>query len=198
MTPPVGRVPSILAYTWLILVVRALLALGLGIVVLLTGELRPGIANVIAIYGLLGSLLTLRWASSHRSVRGERLAYSAGIAGLVASGAVIARDVLRGFLGLSLLLAMLGLFCVVVGSLRVSGTFRESVTQEIRRSRREGIALGGLEIMLGIALIMSDVMRPIVVPMIGIWGLVGGTIMLADAVRARRMIAARRTPVVQG
>jgi len=197
MTSPPGRVPSILAYAWLILLVRALLALGLGIVVLLTGELRPGIANVIAIYWLLGSLLTLRWARSHRSVPGERLAYAAGIAGLVASGAVIARDVLRGFLGPSLLLALLGLFCVVVGSLRVSGIFRESVSQEIRRSRREGIALGGLEIMLGIALIMSEQVRPIVVPMIGIWGLVGGTIMLADAVRARRMIVARRTPVAR-
>ena len=180
------------AYAWVLLLVRSLLALGLGIVVLVTGELRPGIANVIAIYWLLGSLLTLRWARAHPGVREQRIAYAAAVAGIIASFAIFARGYLKDLLSEELMLGLLGLFSITVGMLRASGVFRESVSQAIRRSRPEAVVLGALEIALGFVLIFSVELRPIVVPIVGIWGLVGGSIMLSDAIRAYRVL--RRPP----
>jgi hypothetical protein len=188
MTPGPRRVAPMVAYAWLILLVRASLALALGVVVLLTGELRPGMANVVAIYWILGSILTLRWASAHRATRGVRVATAAGIVGLVASAAVIGRAFLHGFLDEATWLALLGALSVLVGSLRFTGIFRESVTQDVRRSRPEAMILGALEIVLGLALVLGEEMKPIVIPMVGIWGLVGGSIMLGDALRARRVL----------
>ena len=181
-------------YAWVLLLVRSLLALGLGIAVLATGEIRPAMVNVIAFYWLLGALLTLRWARAHPGERGQRLAYAASIAGMIAALVIFAREYLRDLLAEERMLGLLGMFSITIGMLRVSGVFRESVTQSIRRSRPQAMALGGLEVALGFVLIFSLELRPIAVPIIGIWGLVGGSIMLSDAIRAFRIM--RRGPVI--
>ena len=164
-------------YAWVILLIRAILALTLGIIVVATGELRPGLANVIGLYWLLGALLTLRWARAHRGARGERVAYGAAFAA-----------VRRAFKRVEMMLAFIGMFSIVVGLLRMSGMFRESVTEDIRRSRPEATILGILEILLGFGLIFGEVARPLVVPILGVWGIAGGTIMLRDAIRAWRVL----------
>ena len=191
MTASVGFT-RIRTYAWVLLLARALLALGLGIAVLATVEIRPAMVNVIAIYWLLGALLTLRWARAHPGTRGQRLAYAASIAGIIASIVIFAREYLRELLAEERMLGLLGMFSVTIGILRVSGVFRESVTQSIRRSRPQAIALGALEVALGFVLIFSLELRPIAVPIVGIWGLVGGSIMLSDAIRAFRIM--RRAP----
>lgn len=186
------RLTRIRTYAWVLLLVRALLALGLGVAVVATGEIRPAMVNVIAIYWLLGALLTLRWARAHPGTRGQGLAYAASIAGIVASLVIFAREYLREVLAEERMLGLLGMFSITIGILRVSGVFRESVTQSIRRSRPQAVVLGALEVALGFVLIFSLELRSIVVPIIGIWGLVGGSIMLFDAIRAFRVV--RRTP----
>jgi len=182
-----GAFTPIRRYAWVILLIRAMLALALGIVVVATREFRPGLANVIAVYWLLGGLLTLRWARAHRHERGERVGYGAALAAFAAAFAVFARGLIKGAVQEDLMLAFVGMFSVVIGLLRVSGMFRESVTEEIRRSRPEAMVLGILEIALGIVLIFGSQGRPIIVPVLGIWGIVGGAIMLADAIRAWRV-----------
>jgi len=175
-------------YAWVILLVRAILALTLGIIVVVTGEFRPGLANVIGLYWLLGALLTLRWARAHRGARGERVAYGAALAGFAAALAVFARGVITNAVRVEMMLAFIGLFSIVVGLLRMSGMFRESVTEDIRRSRPETRILGILEILLGFGLIFGEVARSLVVPILGVWGIAGGTIMLRDAIRAWRVL----------
>ena len=175
-------------YAWILLAIRAVLALGLGLVVVVSNEIRPAMLNVIAIYWLLGAVLTLRWARAHHHAPGERVAYVAGIVGIVASIAIFARGLLSDLLEDQRMLALMGTFSVVIGVLRISGLFRESVTEELRRSSPERIAMGALEIALGIVLFFSVELRPIAIPIIGTWGIVGGSIMLTDAVRARRAI----------
>jgi hypothetical protein len=155
--------------------------------------------NVIAIYWFLGALLTLRWAWVHPDTPGRAVAFAASIAGIIASAVITSRGVLSDLLSDQAMLALVGAFSIAIGLLRVSGVFRESVSQAVRRSRPEVMVLGGLEIALGIVLVLSVEMRPVVVPMLGIWGLVGGSIMLADAIRAWRVL--HRPPVesvVQG
>lgn len=175
-------------FAWSVLLLRALLALGLGIVTLVTNEIRPGIANVIGIYWFLGALLTLRWARAHRGEPGEFPAYGASVAGFSAAVLVLSRGLINGVLEEKLMLALFGTFSILVGILRASGIFRESVTQAVRRSRPEAIVLGLLEVALGMVLIFSTELRAVVVPIVGIWGLVGGSIMLADAIRAWRVL----------
>ena len=92
------------------------------------------------------------------------------------------------------MLGLLGMFSITIGMLRVSGVFRESVTQSIRRSRPQAIVLGGARGRPGFVLIFSLELRPIAVPIVGIWGLVGGSIMLSDAIRAFRVM--RRVPAI--
>ena len=174
-------------YAWIILLIRAVLALALGIIVVVTGELRPGLANVIGVYWFLGGLLTLRWARAHRGIRGEFVAYGAALAAFSAAFAVFARSVIAGVVREEVVLAFLGIFSIIIGLLRASGLFRESVTEAIRRSRPETMLLGILEIALGFVLIFGEDVRPWVVPIVGTWGIVGGTIMLRDAIRAWRV-----------
>ena len=185
---------AIRTYAWILLLIRALLALGLGIVVLASGQIQSGMVNVIAIYWWLGALLTRRWARAHPGTREQGLAYAASVAAIAAAAIILARGYLRDLLDEERMLALVGAFSVAIGALRVSGVFRESVSQAVRRSRPEAIVLGILEMGLGFVLIFSVELRPIAVPMVGIWGLVGGSIMLADAIRAYRALRRAPTP----
>ena len=192
MRTPSGFTP-LRAYAWVLLLVRAFLALGLGVVVLVSGRVQAGMVNIIAVYWLLGALLTLRWARAHPGVPGEGLAYGAAVGGIVAALAVFARGYLADVLDEQRTLALLGTFSVAVGLMRISGVFRESVSQDLRRSRREAVILGIMEIALGAVLIFSTELRQVVVPIVAAWGLVGGSIMLSDSIRAYRVL--RRGPV---
>src|SRR4029077_7048175 len=114
MTARAGATP-IRAYAWILLLVRALLALALGIVVVVTGEIWAGMVNVIAIYWLLGALLTLRWARAHPGTRGQRLACASSIAGIVASFVIFARGYLKDVLTEERMLGLLGMFSITIG-----------------------------------------------------------------------------------
>lgn len=187
-TPP--STPWLVRHVWLILLARATLALILGLVVLATGQFRPGMANIIAIYWLLGAAMTVRWATLHRGVRGYRIAFGAGVVAVLASLAVLARDVLRGALADDIAFIVVGAMSLMVGMLRASGIFRESVAEDVRRARPEAVALGGLEVALGLVLVIRD-LRGFAIPMVGIWGLVAGTVMARDAFRARQATRSR-------
>jgi uncharacterized membrane protein HdeD (DUF308 family) len=193
MTTPRAAMPGFTRYAWVILLARASLALILGLVVLATGQFRPGMANIIAIYWLLGAVMTLRWAATHRDVRGYRLALAAGVVAVLASVAVLARDVLRGALADDIAWVLVGAMSLMVGMLRATGIFRESIAEDVRRARPEAVALGGLEIALGLVLVIRD-LRGFAIPMVGIWGLVAGTVMARDAFRARRAARSRVAP----
>lgn len=72
------------AEMWVALL-RALVALALGDAVLVAGRDRETLANFIAVYWLLGSVLTLRWVLAHRGRPGSRPASAAALVGIVAA-----------------------------------------------------------------------------------------------------------------
>jgi hypothetical protein len=189
ITPP-AAMSGFARHAWLILLARATLALTLGLIVLATGQFRPGMANIIAVYWVLGAVMTMRWAVLHRGARGYRVAMAAGVVATLASVAVLARDILRTALADEVALALVGAMSLMVGMLRASGIFRESVAQDVRRARPQAVALGGLEVALGLVLVFPD-LRSFAIPMVGIWGLVGGTVMAWDGFRARGALQAR-------
>src|SRR4029453_1408848 len=103
-----------------ILLIRAVLALALVVIVVVTGELRPGLANVIGVYWFLGGLLTLRWPRAHRGIRGEFAPYGAALAACSAALAVFARSVIAGVVREEVVLTFLGIFSIIIGLLRAS------------------------------------------------------------------------------
>jgi uncharacterized membrane protein HdeD (DUF308 family) len=165
---------------------RAAVALLLGLSVLLADKTRPALGNFIGIYWLLGSLLTLRWVSRHRGERGSRLAWAAAVMGILAGVLVLARFALEDVLSANLVLTLLGLTAILTGLLRLSGTFRDHVVDDRSRLPHR-VALGALELALGVALLLAHrVSRPAVIAA-GLWAIVGGAIMLVDALAMRRM-----------
>jgi uncharacterized membrane protein HdeD (DUF308 family) len=174
------------ARLWWIMLARAAIALLLGLVVLVGEKTRPALANFIGVYWLLGSLLTLRWLSRHRRLPGNRLVWAAAVLGAVAGLLVLVRRVLEDVLSPNLVLTLLGLTAILTGLLRLSGTFRDHVLDGRPRLPHR-VALGALELALGVSLLLArGATRPVAIAA-GLWGIVGGTIMLVDALALRRM-----------
>ena len=177
------RAPTML---WWIMLARAAVALLLGLSVLLAEKSRPALGSFIGVYWVLGSLLTLRWVSRHRGERGARLAGAAAAMGILAGVLVLAREALQDVLSADVVLTLLGLTAVLTGLLRLSGTFRDHVIDDRPRLPHR-VALGLLELALGVALLLADRATRAVAIAAGLWAIVGGTIMLVDALALRRM-----------
>lgn len=188
MTDDAGHVAPAAPPTrlWWIMLARAVVAFLLGLAVLLSEKTRPALGNFIGVYWLLGSVLTLRWLSSHRRQPGNRLVWAAAIIGVVAGLLVLLRFALEDVLSTSLVLTLLGLTAILTGLLRLSGTFRDHVVDGRPRLPHR-LALGVLELALGVLLLLArSATRPVAIAA-GLWAVVGGTIMLVDALILRRM-----------
>lgn len=174
------------ARLWWIMLARAAVAFLLGLVVLLSDKTRPALANFIGIYWLLGSLLTLRWLARHQRPSGNRLVWAAAILGIVAGLLVLLRFLLEDVLSTNLVLTLLGLTAILTGLLRLSGSFRDHIIDGRPRLPHR-VALGVLELALGVLLLLArGATRPVAIAA-GLWAIVGGTIMLVDALALRRM-----------
>jgi uncharacterized membrane protein HdeD (DUF308 family) len=170
-----------------ILLFRAVLVLALGISLLASGTQRSLIGNLIATYWLVGALVTLRWAFTNRGHGRVGLPTAAGIIGVIAAVIVLARSQIQEYISLDTALALLGITAVATGVLRMLGTFRDDqVAHHTRAPRR--FVLGAIEVTVGLMFIaFSDVTRPLTIS-VGVWALVGGTIMLLDALSWRRSV----------
>jgi len=178
---------------WLLMLLRAIVALLLGLVVLISEKTRPALGNVIGAYWMIGSLLSLRWVHRNRGMAGNRIVSAAAVIGTVAGALVLLRFVLRHILSVNMVLALLGATAILTGLLRLSGTFRDHVIADRPRYAHR-VALGTLELALGVALILPhDATGPVAIAA-GLWGIVVGAIMLVDALALRRV----RRPVGHG
>ena len=164
---------------------RAVLVIALSIALLTSGTNLALLGNSLAIYWLIGALLTLRWARANRKVRGSRLGMAAGLVGVAAAVILLARGILRGMLSLDTALAILGVAAVLTGSLRLVGAFHDEQLGDRPRPVHR-IALGLSEIGIGLVWIAVDDVTPGVLRAAGVWAFVGGTIMLLDALALRQ------------
>lgn len=184
-SPSSEREPASLPrWVWWITGLRALAAGTLGVMVLLRDLGRPALANFIAIYWLVGSLLTLRPVLAGRS--GSRRHAAAAVLGMVAALLVLARLPLQRVVPGSTLLVVLGVAAILTGILRLGGGLADDQTtaERVRPWRR--LSLGALEVLLGFVLLGShDVSRTVTV-VVGVWGIVGGATLVLDALAIRR------------
>jgi hypothetical protein len=176
---PVNEPPPLPRWMWTVTGLRALVAGTLGVTVLLGNLGRSALANFIAVYWLVGSLLTLKVAFAPGSR--SRTAAAAGMLGVVAALVVLARLPLQGVVAVRALLPLLGCAAILTGVLRLGGGFRDDqiAPGRFRMSRR--MVLGALEVLLGGILLVSEQVSRTVALVVGVWGIVGGTTLVVDA-----------------
>jgi uncharacterized membrane protein HdeD (DUF308 family) len=172
---------------WWIFVIRGTLSLLLGTAVVAAQGDRAMLANFIGAYWLVSGLLTIRWALTVRWLRGSRIGLAAGCLGVIAALLVLLRGQLQGLIGSNALINLLGAAALLIGSLRLLGAF-EIERRTGRRWTFGGLALGSVEVALGLVLIITSGENERVLSIVfAAWGLVGGCLLLIEGFRLRRL-----------
>jgi uncharacterized membrane protein HdeD (DUF308 family) len=172
---------------WWIAVVRGCFSLLLGASVLVTDVDRGKLANFIGVYWLLSGLLTIRWALTVRWVRGSRIGLAAGGVSVIAAVMVLLRQPLQHLISPNTLINVLAIAAVLTGSLRLLGAF-EVERRTGRRWTFGGLALGSVEVALGVVLFFARAGNARVITFaLAVWGLVGGSLLLIEGFRLRRL-----------
>jgi len=171
---------------WWISVLRGSLALLLGLGALLTGVTQQVLVNYIAVYWLLGGLLTVKWALGVRWKAGSRLGLAAGTLAIGTGVLLLARHALSAVVSAELLLDIVGATTLATGALRLVGAF-EIEEHTAHRWTIGGVILGATEIAIGLVLLLvQDADAAMLRTTIGIWGLAAGSLLLMQGVRLLR------------
>ena len=174
---------------WWISVLRGGLALLLGIGALISEASDQLLVNYIALYWLLGGLLTIRWALGVKWRAGSRLGLAAGLLATAMGLVLIARHRLEDIVNPEALIGAVAVTTVATGCLRIVGAF-EVEERTGHRWTIGGMILGSVEVVLGVILLLVRNTQGSTVRLtIGIWGLVAGSLLLAQGFR---MLRARR------
>jgi uncharacterized membrane protein HdeD (DUF308 family) len=176
---------------WWIPVLRGAFAVALGVLVIVTGSHRSALVNFLGIYWLIGAILTVVWAVQTRWRRGSRLGLWAGVIGILAGLLVLGRHALESVVQVGFLLDALGASAILTGTLRLAGAFEVE-----RRTGRwwtfGGLALGSVEIVLGVIILLADSSNVnLITATVAAWGLIGGTLLLLEGFKIRRSVQAR-------
>lgn len=178
---------------WWIGGVRGAIALLLGLSALVSSSSPERLATFLALYWLAGGVVTLRLAWAMRPSLGFRLAAVAGVVAITAALLVVLREFLAGAISPVKTINILGLAAAAMGTLRILGAF-EIERRTGHRWSVGGLILGVLELGTGVILIATDALSPAVMITIGVWALASGTLLILEAVRARRRVAALLGP----
>ena len=175
---------------WWVTVARGCLALLLGIGALISGAPEHLLVNYIAVYWMLGGLMTIRWALGVRWRAGSRIGLAAGVLAIAAGVVLIARRELADIVGPSALIGFVAVTIAATGCLRIVGAF-EIEEHTGHRWTVGGLILGVVELILGVTLfLVRNAQASTVRATIGLWGLVAGSLLLTQGIR---MLRARRT-----
>ena len=177
--------PIPFARLWWIPVVRGALSLLLGSALLVGQGDRAMLANFVGVYWLFSGLLTLRWALTVRWRRGSRIGLAAGSVSVAAAVLVLFRHELQHVVSSDTLINMLGIAIVLIGCLRLLGAF-EIKRETGHRWTFGGLALGSVEMGLGLILLFSRGDLQALAAVLAVWGLVGGSLLLIEGFRLRR------------
>lgn len=181
---------------WITLV-RGMLAIALGLgLVLWPDKARPILVSFMGMFWLVSGIVSLRWGVHGERARG--LSLLAGVTGVLAGVGMLSRRFTQGIVGEDILLSVIGLIILLTGLMHIFGGFRtgpvETRTYGQIRSREwprtwswTAFFLGLFEIVLGVILVIAPMNRGAGVYFAAsVWALLGGTILIGDAVRQRR------------
>jgi uncharacterized membrane protein HdeD (DUF308 family) len=176
---------------WITLI-RGMLAVTLGVTLLFwPDKARPMLVNFMGMFWLVSGIVSLRWGVHGERARG--LSLLAGAAGLLAGVGMLSRRFTQGMVGEDVLLSVIGLIILLTGVMHIVGGFRTG--PEVRHlfsANRQwswtAFLLGLFEMILGLILVVEPMSRgPAVYSAASVWALVGGAILLGDALRIRRL-----------
>ena len=171
---------------WITLI-RGLFALLLVVaLVIQPDKTRPILGNFIGMYWLVSGIVSLRFTASGEPTR-SRLAMGVGVIGILAGLAVLSRRLTLTWAPDHIVLSLLGVVVLLTGLLHTFVGFRERGGTDRHRTWTS-VLLGIFEIVLGLQLIVAPLEQgPIFYIAGAIWALVGGDILIGDALKARRV-----------
>ena len=170
-----------------ITLIRGILAVSLGTALLFQPEKTlPMLGNFMGMFWLASGIISLRWGASGE--RPHRFAVLAGAIGVLAGLAMLTRSLTRSWVQEDILFSLLGVVILLTGILHIFGGFRVGESAH-RKWSLTAFLLGAFEIVLGILLIVEPYGRGTFFYLgVVIWALVGGVILITDAIRLRRAL----------
>jgi uncharacterized membrane protein HdeD (DUF308 family) len=177
------RAPHPMTLVW-ITVVRGVMAIGLGLGLAFSGDRAPAaLVTFMGVYWMLNGLVTFQWGLF---VEGPRrwVPLTAGAIGVVTGAVVLLVNGETTFL-----LAILGVVIVLTGVVHLLGGFE--LADVSGRRWRPGVPLGILEVGLGATLVVTSGQSGSLSSWLAsAWALIGGVVLLSDALLIRRRILA--------
>jgi uncharacterized membrane protein HdeD (DUF308 family) len=175
---------------WITLI-RGMLAITLGVALIFQPDkARPMLVSFMGMFWLVSGIVSLRWGVHGERARG--LSLLAGAAGVLAGIGMLSRRFTQGIVGEDVLLSVIGLIILLTGLMHMFGGFRTgpeetSLLSQSRRCSWTAFLLGLFEIVLGVMLVIEPMGRgPVIYFAASVWALVGGAILIGDALRLRR------------
>jgi uncharacterized membrane protein HdeD (DUF308 family) len=170
---------------WVTLV-RGLLAITLGLALLIQPvEVHSFLITSMGMFWLVSGAMSIRWGLSGRRARG--LPLLAGIVGVLAGLAAISRrfQPLDAVVSEALAITVLGVAILLTGVMHMLGGFRTGQDAN-RQLSRLSILLGLFEVVLGGALVLEPLDQGMIIYLgASTWALIGGIILIGDALRLR-------------
>ena len=165
-----------------ITVARGVMAIVLGLALALHHNRAPAaLVNFMGVYWMLNGMVTVR-AGMALEGRRRRFALVAGLIGIVTGAVVLLVNVDTTFL-----LSILGVVIALTGIAHLLGGFE--LADMSGRRWRPGVPLGILEVGLGTTLVLtSGVGGSVSTWLASAWALVGGIVLVSDALVIRRRL----------
>jgi uncharacterized membrane protein HdeD (DUF308 family) len=177
------RAPHPMTLVW-ITVIRGVMAIGLGLGLAFSGDRAPAaLVTFMGVYWMLNGLVTFQWGLL---VEGPRrwVPLTAGAIGVITGAVVLLVNGETTFL-----LAILGVVIVLTGVVHLLGGFE--LADVSGRRWRPGVPLGILEVGLGATLVLtSGQSGSLSTWLASAWALLGGVVLLSDALLIRRRMLA--------
>jgi uncharacterized membrane protein HdeD (DUF308 family) len=173
---------------FLITLFRGMMATTLGLVLLFQPDKTlPMLANFMGMFWLASGIISLRWGANGERAHGWALL--AGAIGMLAGITTLSRSLLERWIVQDVMLSLLGVIILLTGVLHAFGGFRIG-EREYRKWSSTSLALGVFEAILGLMLIVEPLGRgDFFYLVVSVWALVGGFILIGDALRLRRASA---------
>ena len=161
---------------------RGVMAIALGLGLALHHDRAPAaLVNFMGVYWMLNGMVTVR-AGMALEGRRRRFALVAGLIGIVTGAVVLLVNVDTTFL-----LSILGVVIALTGIAHLLGGFE--LADMSGRRWRPGVPLGILEVGLGTTLVLtSGVGGSVSTWLASAWALVGGIVLVSDALVIRRRL----------
>ena len=170
---------------WVTLV-RGILAITLGVALLIQPvKVRPFLITSMGMFWLVGGAMSIRWGVSGKRTRG--LPLLAGVVGVLAGLGALSRRFLQldKLVSEGLIISILGSAILLTGVMHLVGGFRTGEDASRKWSWMSFI-LGLFEFVLGAALIIEPLDQGLVIDFgASIWAILGGIILIGDALRLR-------------